>query len=196
LSRLLKLFQAGDPIVRQPARRLMPRELQSRDIQSLIELMQATMRDAHGLGLAAPQVGEPLQIVVVEDKCDDGLEPERLKELERQPVPFQVLVNPEIVDVSADQRIHIESCLSVDGYGALVPRPAAVRVIASNETGEPVSIRADGHFARVLDHEIDHLSGILYIDKMLTRSFVSQTAIERRWLSAPTSEMMTTFGIP
>src|SRR5687767_1243299 len=96
---LLKIVQVGDPVLRLPARALSPGEIASAAIQQLIELMRETMRDAPGVGLAAPQVGVPLQIAVIEDRAEylSLVPPEQIAERERTPVPFQVLINPSLV---------------------------------------------------------------------------------------------------
>src|SRR5258705_10654467 len=94
----LKIYQAGEPVLRQVARPLTPEEIKSAETQQLIELMRLTMRDAPGVGLAAPQVGESMQIAVIEDKADYQamLPAEILAERERSPVPFHVIINPRI----------------------------------------------------------------------------------------------------
>ena len=160
---LLKIVQTGDPVLREPARPLTPADLARAEIQQLIELMRETMRDAPGVGLAAPQVGVPLQLAVIEDVGES-------EKQERKPVPFHVIASPRLV--LGDELVeHHEGCLSVDGFQAVVPRARAVTVEALDHRGQPVTIRAEGWYARILQHEIDHLNGTLYIDRMLTRTF-------------------------
>src|SRR5690348_11241147 len=94
----LKIVQAGEPALRQPARQLSPEEIRGAEIQQLIEWMRETMRDAPGVGLAAPQVGLSLQLAVIEDPADlqRAMAPEKLAERGRRPVPFHVIVNPSL----------------------------------------------------------------------------------------------------
>jgi peptide deformylase len=160
---LLKIVQTGDPVLRTPARPLTAAEIASAEIQQLIELMRETMRDAPGVGLAAPQVGVPLRLAVIEDVAE-------VPEQERAPVPFHVIVNPRI-SLGAELVEHHEGCLSVEGFQALVPRARGVTVEAFDHHGEQITIAATGWYARILQHEIDHLDGTLYIDRMRTRTF-------------------------
>ena len=162
---LLKIVQTGDPVLREPARPLTPADLATAEVQQLIELMRETMRDAPGVGLAAPQVGVPLQLAVIEDIGDSETQ-------ERKPVPFHVIASPRL---TLDDELveHYEGCLSVEGFQALVPRARAVTVEALDHRGERITIRAAGWYARILQHEIDHLNGTLYIDRMKTRTFSS-----------------------
>ena len=168
---LLKIVQTGDPVLREPARPLTPQELKTAELQQLIELMRETMRDAPGVGLAAPQVGVPLQLAVIEDIGDS-------EEQERKPVPFHVIASPRLT-LGEELVEHYEGCLSVEGFQAVVPRARAVTVEALDHRGEPVTIRAQGWYARILQHEIDHLNGTLYIDRMKTRTFSSARNIAR-----------------
>ncbi len=144
-------------------------------MQALIRDMQETMRDAPGVGLAAPQVGIPVQLAVIEDREDflATVSPEELVEKGRRAVPFHVLVNPTIATIGEETREFYEGCLSLAGFSALVPRAARVRVECLDERGEPRRIEASGWYARILQHEIDHLQGTLYIDRMNSRTFTS-----------------------
>jgi peptide deformylase len=172
---ILPIVQAGDPVLRQVARPLRPEELRSPQIVDLIESMRETMYAAPGVGLAAPQIGESLQIAVIEDRQDylEQLPSEDLAERERQPIPFHVIVNPRIVVVDPGPAVFAEGCLSVAGYLAEVARAQSVRVEALDHRGQPVTIEASGWYARILQHEIDHLQGTLYVDRMDTRSFAA-----------------------
>jgi peptide deformylase len=170
---ILKIRQAGEPVLRQKARPLSADEIRGRMIQELIESMRETMRDAPGVGLAAPQIGIPVQLAVVEDQPQflHKLTSEELAERERGPVPFHVLINPAITVTGSESAEFFEGCLSVAGFTALVPRARQVRVECLNERAEPVVIDATGWYARILQHEIDHLHGALYLDRMNPRSF-------------------------
>jgi peptide deformylase len=172
---LLKIVEAGDPVLRKQARALTPQEVRGAAVTALVELMRETMRDAPGVGLAAPQIGESLQLAVIEDRADylEGLPPEDLAARERVAVPFHVIVNPRLTVTEAGPATFYEGCLSVPGYLAEVPRALAVRVEALDHRGEPVTIDARGWYARILQHEIDHLGGTLYVDRMNSRTFAS-----------------------
>src|SRR5207253_3670581 len=115
---LLKIVQAGTPVLRQVARALTPAEIRGAEIQALIELMRQTMRDAPGVGLAAPQIGEPLQLAVIEDVGESETQ-------DRKPVPFHVIVNPTLT-LGTETIDHFEGCLSIDGFQGIVPRAGTV----------------------------------------------------------------------
>lgn len=162
----LDIVQVGDPVLRQVARELSLKEIASPEIQDLIEMMKATMRAAPGVGLAAPQIGKSLQLVVIEDMDQSHLNAKQLAERNRYLVPFHVIINPRMCIEEATKKFEFfEGCLSIPEFVAVVPRAEAVRVECLNERGEPVVIQAKGWYARILQHEIDHLNGILYIDK-------------------------------
>src|SRR5262249_9216038 len=144
-------------------------------IVRLIEEMRQTMYAAPGVGLAAPQIGEPLQLAVIEDRAEyqKAMPPEELKARGRGPVPFQVIVNPRLTVLEAGPVRFLEGCLSVPGYAAMVDRALAVRVEALDHRGEPITLEAAGWHARILQHEFDHLQGTVYVDRMDTRTFTS-----------------------
>lgn len=162
---LLEIVQVGDPVLRNGTRILSPEVVRSGEIQQLIESMRETMRHAPGVGLAAPQVGLPLRLAVIED---DQEAPEK----NRKPVPFHVIVNPTLT-LGPESIDHYEGCLSIRGFQASVPRARSVFVQALDHRGEPIRIEATGWYARILQHEIDHLDGTLYIDRMDTRTFAT-----------------------
>jgi len=186
---LLKIVQAGTPVLRQKARTLTPAEIRGAAVQALIDLMRETMRDAPGVGLAAPQIGEGLRIAVIEDQVTR-------EEQARMPVPFHVIINPELRFVGDPPTMidHFEGCLSVDGYQAIVQRSHRVQVSALDHRGEPVTIDADGWYARILQHEIDHLNGILYIDRMRTRTLSTGRNIGAYWLGQTPDEIVAALG--
>ena len=180
---ILKIVQSGEPVLRQKARALSKEEIESAAIQQLIRLMRDTMHDAPGVGLAAPQVGLGLQLAVIEDRAEyhRDIPPERLSEREREPVPFQAIINPVIAAYGDPSVEFFEGCLSLAGFSALVPRSTWVRVECLNERAEPLVIEARGWYARILQHEIDHLSGTLYLDRMRPRSFTTNANLSRFW---------------
>jgi peptide deformylase len=171
----LKIVQTGEPVLREKARPLTPPEIASEDIQRLIRDIRETMRDAPGVGLAAPQVGLPLQLAVIEDREDllKALPAEDLAERERRSVPFHVIINPVIAHSSDEKRNFYEGCLSLPGFSAVVPRARTIRVEYLDEHAQPQSVQASGWYARILQHEIDHLHGALYIDRMQSRTFTT-----------------------
>jgi peptide deformylase len=181
-NRMLKIVQTGDPVLREVARPLSVDEIRSAEIRRLIEEMRETMRAAPGVGLAAPQIGESIQLAVIEDRSDytQDVSPDALAARQRSPVDFHVIINPKLSIVGEDNVDFFEGCLSVEGFVAIVRRAMEVRVECLNELAEPVTINARGWYARILQHEIDHLNGTLYIDRMQTRSFSSVENIPPR----------------
>ena len=179
----MKIANVGEPVLRNVAQDLSKEQILSPSIQRLIEYMQETLRDAPGVGLAAPQIGESLRLAVIEDKTDyqKTLTESELKERERREVPFHVIANPVIELLTEPTETFFEGCLSLPGYTALVSRAKAVRVHCRDHRGEPCVIEASGWYARILQHEIDHLNGTLYIDRMQTRSFSSLDNFTRHW---------------
>ena len=142
---ILPIRIAGDPVLREKAKKV--RKIDD-SVQKLIDDMVDTMRSAPGVGLAAPQVGQSLRVVVIETP-DDGL---------------IALINPEVVKSSGERRL-MEGCLSVPGYQAEVTRSRNVTVKALNREGKEIRIKAkDNLLAQALEHEVDHINCVLYID--------------------------------
>jgi len=187
----LEIVQVGNPVLRQCARPLSLAEIRSPEIRKLIKSMRACMHDTPGVGLAAPQLGLPLQLAVIEDREEYHKEvPEALlKERERSPVPFHVIINPSIEEIGNDRAEFFEGCLSLSGFTALVPRARVVRVTCLDERAQHKVIEASGWYARILQHEIDHLAGTLYIDRMQTRSFTSMENLAAFWKGKPVEEV-------
>lgn len=140
-----------DPILRQPSR---PVERVDDQLKRFADDMLETMYDAPGIGLAAIQVGEPLRMLVIDVSDKDEV---------RAPL---AIINPEIVARSDALNVHEEGCLSIPDYYAEVERPAQVTVAFTGIDGKPGSIEADGLLATCLQHEIDHLNGVLFIDHL------------------------------
>ena len=123
-------------------------------LERLVQDMWETMHDAPGVGLAAPQIGESVRVLVAEYTDESRNEHHKV-----------ALVNPEILKASDDEELGTEGCLSIPGYvGDNVPRALAVTVKARDPKGKEIRVKADGWWARILQHEIDHLNGVLYID--------------------------------
>jgi peptide deformylase len=192
----LRIYEAGEIVLRQAARELTAEEILSAEIQEVIASMYETMRAAPGVGLAAPQIGLPLRIAVIEDRQEyiDKAPPGHAAERERTAVAPHVIINPRLT-IEHEIAEFFEGCLSLPGFTAIVPRARAVTVECLNERAEPVTIRARGWYARILQHEIDHLRGMLYIDRMLTRSFMGRENFERYWKEVPVADFMRRTGL-
>jgi len=179
----LTIVQAGDPVLRKKGRSLSKEEIRSPEVQQLIELMREAMRDAPGVGLAAPQIGESIQLAVIEDRAEylSDLSADQLAKYQREVIPFHVIINPKLTMVDDSSAAFFEGCLSVTGFSAVVDRALNVRVECLNERGEELTINAQGWYARILQHEIDHLNGILYVDRMKTRTLTTAENMFRFW---------------
>ncbi len=149
-----------NPLLRKKAHAV--KDLQDPAVQRLIDDMIETMRQAPGVGLAAPQVAASLRLAVIEYAPGS----EALPEDAEPPAPkLYVIVNPEITARSDEMVDGAEGCLSIPGYAGNVLRHRAVTVKALNRKGRPMKIRAEGWLARIFQHEIDHLDGVLFIDR-------------------------------
>jgi peptide deformylase len=193
-----KIVSAGEPVLRDQARLLTREEIRSAPVRELIEDMRETMRAAPGVGLAAPQVGLPLQLTVIEDKAEyqAGFSEQELRDRQRKPVAFHVLINPRLTLLREPDVLFYEGCLSLPGFVAMVPRAERVAVDALDEAGEAVHIEAAGWYARILQHEIDHLQGTLYIDRMRSRSFTSLDNYNLHWKSKAHGDLVRRFEPP
>jgi peptide deformylase len=191
----LKIVQVGEAVLRQKAKALTVDEIRSRETQELIEWMRETMYDAPGVGLAAPQVGFGLQLAVIEDKPENikDAPADFIKERERMPVPFHVLINPKIKLEGAADVEFFEGCLSLAGFTAMVPRASKARVECLDHNGNAKVIDASGWYARILQHEIDHLRGTVYIDRMYPRTLMSVENFNRHWKTKSMAEMKKLF---
>jgi peptide deformylase len=187
----LQIVQAGEEVLRVRARELSREEILSQQTRELIEHMKETMRQAPGVGLAAPQVGVSLQLAVIEDREEYHKKStaQQLRERQRQPVPFHVIINPRIISSDGAQLEFFEGCLSVNGYSAIVSRAQSVTVEYLNEFAEAKKVQATGWYARILQHEIDHLAGTLYVDRMQSRSFTTLDNLERVWKELSIAEV-------
>jgi peptide deformylase len=145
-----------DPVLRKKARKITDF---GSELQSLIDDMVETMRVAPGVGLAAPQIGIPLQLIVVEYG-----EKDEEKETEEAPKLYTI-INPEIIRFSSDQEVGTEGCLSIPGFVGDVERPLAITLKGLNRRGQPLRLKANGWLARIFQHEVDHLNGVLFIDR-------------------------------
>jgi peptide deformylase len=188
---ILKIRAAGEPVLRERARPLRPEEILLPSTQELIASMRETMHDAPGVGLAAPQIGLPLQLAVIEDREEymKDFTREMLAERERKPVAFEVIINPVLTLESEPEVEFFEGCLSLPGLVALVPRARKVKVDCLDARGKPKTIHASGWHARILQHEIDHLSGGLYVDRMRSVSLCTLDNFARHWKGKSVAEV-------
>ena len=167
-----EIVQAGTPCLREIAEEIPPRDIGSAKIQELIQEMLAICR-GRGVGLAAPQIGVPYRMFVMMDD-EEGMSdvaPADLAARERTPFDQKVVINPVVTPAGNASALFFEGCLSVQGYRGLVRRWLAVRVQGLGGDGEPVDFVARGWQARIAQHEMDHLNGVLYVDRMDTRTF-------------------------
>jgi peptide deformylase len=196
---LLPIVECGDPVLRRPAEPVRPADLGTSELRLLIARMRATMEAAPGVGLAAPQVGVPVQLAVLRDG------PERWKQLtederrarERDELPFTVLVNPVVQPVEDTERVSFyEGCLSVPGLTGVVARHRAVRVTALDSGGRAVDRVFTGWAARIVQHEVDHLGGRLYLDRVETRSLSTMGNYAQRWAGRSPEDASAALGFP
>ncbi|MER7406439.1 peptide deformylase [Streptomyces sp. NPDC000070] len=180
----LTIVAAGDPMLRRGTE---PYDGQLRPalLARFVEALRVTMRAAPGVGLAAPQVGVELRIAVIEDPAPVPEEVRRARG--RVPQPFRVLVNPAYEPLGGARAAFFEGCLSVPGWQAVVARPAEVRLTGQDEHGHALDEVFTGWPARIVQHETDHLDGVLYLDRAETRSLSSNQAVTERW-AQPTPE--------
>ena len=171
---VLTIAKLGNPVLRKLATPVDPREIRTKDFQQLIDDMFETMLEEPGIGLAAPQVSRSVQLVVMGCEGDGGF-------------PSTVLINPTIVYYGPQQVDNWEGCLSVDGFRGKVTRPGVVRVQALDRDGKPVDIEADGLYAVCIQHEMDHLIGKVFLDRMTDLSTLTQLSeFDKFWRKEPT----------
>ena len=156
---ILKVARLGHPVIRAPSVAVPKETIMSAGIQRLIDDMIETMREYDGVGLAAPQVHVSKQIAVIEVS-------ENRRYPGEGPIPLTILINPKILGMSKRQVEEWEGCLSVNEFRGRVPRAESVEAEAYNRKGEKVKIHAHGFFARVIQHECDHLAGKVFLDRM------------------------------
>jgi peptide deformylase len=155
---ILKIARLGNPILRNAAKPLSPKDLSSSEVQRLIRDMIETMRENEGVGLAAPQVHGALQIMVIEELRENNPK--------GKPTALTVLVNPVLTAASERQVEEWEGCLSIPDMRGLVPRYQEIKVQALDPTGRTLSFHARDFFARVIQHEHDHLLGKVFLERM------------------------------
>jgi peptide deformylase len=166
---ILKVARLGHPILRSKAKPIDPKDITSAPIQKLIDDMLDTMSEYHGIGLAAPQVHEQLRVFVA---LLDAGRPEG-DDTQSEPA---VLINPELTRVGDETIEDWEGCLSIPDIRGQVPRAREIKVRAFDRKGERLEFNARDFTARVIQHETDHLDGVLFFDRM--RSFQSLTFLD------------------
>lgn len=191
------IVQAGAAVLRQRALEVSVGQLGSTALLSLIDIMVEVMREAPGVGLAAPQIGVPLRVFVAEDDEDRlaHISSEARVLRGRTPLPLTVLINPKLSPVGSAEATFFEGCLSVRGYGALVARAAEVAVEAIDAQGRAVARHLQGWPARIMQHEMDHLNGTLYVDRMISRSLACDAELGRLG-ALPVSDVLRDLGRP
>jgi peptide deformylase len=179
---ILKVARMGHPVLRTPARAIDVGEVKSSRIQQLIDDMFETMHEYQGIGLAAPQVHESVRVFVAGFAASGGTAAD--EDAEGEDVPVMALINPEITPVGPELVEGWEGCLSIPDIRGRVPRARQIVVRAFDRRGKRIEIKASGFTARVIQHETDHLNGVLFFDRMT--SFDSLTFLEefgRYWSS-------------
>lgn len=173
----LKILIDPNPILRKRSVTVEPTD---KDIKREIKSMLEVLRSLPGYGLAAPQVGISKRVVIIENPPEydeNGV-------VKNHPLPLLILINPEITKYSADKGSFEEGCFSVPQYRGDVVRPLKIRLTALNDMGKRVQINASGLLSRVLQHEIDHLNGILFTDLITDKSKLIKNEIGPEWKEA------------
>ncbi|XP_041794839.1 peptide deformylase, mitochondrial isoform X2 [Chelmon rostratus] len=167
--------KVGDPVLRSHASAVDPAAITGPEIQQVINTMVKVMRKVDSVGLSAPQIGVPLRILVLEytERMLEESSPESRKARGLSVQPLRVFVNPQLRILDGQTVLFQEACESITGFSARVPRFLSVEVSGLNEKGEAVSWQASGWPARILQHEMDHLDGVLYIDRMDSKTFIN-----------------------
>ena len=194
---VLPIVECGDPVLRRSAEPVGRADLRSRKLRLLIAEMRATMEAAPGVGLAAPQVGVPIQLAVLQDGPErwGQLTEDERRARDRNGLEFTVLVNPVLRPADDGNRVSFyEGCLSVPGLTGVVARHRAVRVEALDEHGQPVDRVFSGWAARIVQHEVDHLGGRLYLDRVETRSLSTTGNYAQLWAGRPPQDAAASLG--
>jgi peptide deformylase len=170
---ILKVARIGNPIVRAAASPVAEKAIRSADIQRLIDDMIETMHEYDGVGLAAPQIHVGLRLAVIEVPSED--------ERAETAVPLMVVINPVVTPLGDETAVGWEGCLSIPDLRGEVPRFMRLRLDARDRDGKAYAVEATGFFARVIQHECDHLDGSVYLDRMQgMRSLSFQRELDRR----------------
>ncbi len=172
MPEILKVAQLGQPILRARANEVAPEELRSRDFQNFLDEMVETLIEQHGVGLAAPQVFDGRRVFLAAVLEEEGAD-------EEEPAQIEVFINPVFESKSAEVESDWEGCLSFRELLVLVPRHQSVKIRYQNRLGEAKILDLVGYFARVVQHELDHLDGVLTIDRASsTRDIIKASEID------------------
>ncbi len=171
-------MQAGHPVLRHHAAAF-DGQITAAELEQLIGLMRQVMHEAPGVGLAAPQIGIPLQLAVLEDKFD--VDPEAAATRHRTPLDFLAVLNPRYTPVGGETAAFFEGCLSLSGLQAVVVRHERVRLQFETPDGLGMEQEFEGWQARIVQHETDHLLGTLYVDRAELRSLTSNAEYAANW---------------
>jgi peptide deformylase len=190
------IVQAGDPVLRTPAAPVPEELFGSAALEAVVARLWAALEVTPGVGLAAPQIGEGLRVAVVHDlaRFHESVPPERLAEREREVVEPYVLVNPTLRLRGTARREFFEGCLSVAGYVAAVDRAHALSVTYRDVEGRPHERTVEGWHARILQHEVDHLDGVLYVDRMTPRTLCAEPTFRARYAGLAFSDAVAAVG--
>lgn len=180
-----------DPVLRRGTERF-DGQLDPALLARFVEALRVTMHAAPGVGVAAPQVGVELRIAVIEDPAPVPDEVRLARG--RVPQPFRVLVNPSYEPVGSQRAAYFEGCLSVPGWQAVVARHAQVRLTGEDEQGRALDEVFTGWPARIVQHETDHLDGMLYLDRAELRSLSSNASMAERWTQSTPEEAAKELG--
>lgn len=190
-DRTVPIVEAGDPVLRTDTRPF-DGQVDDAELQRLAEVMRATMLAAPGVGLAAPQVGIALSMFVAEDP--GARDPEVAKVRQREPMPLRVVLNAEYQRAGADDVAFYEGCLSIPGYQAVVARPRNIALTGIDLQGDPIAEEVSGWSARIVAHETDHLSGILFLDRAEMRSLATNESVAKFWHQPSTQKAAAELG--
>ncbi|WP_115789134.1 peptide deformylase [Arthrobacter silvisoli] len=193
IDALPPIVQAGHPVLRQHAAPY-DGQLDDSTLLRLIEVMRRTMHDAPGVGLAAPQIGIPLQLAVLEDQFD--VDPAASAARERAPLDFFAMLNPVYAPAGSETASFYEGCLSIRGYQAVVTRHRKVALDYVRPDGSSAHAELSGWQARIAQHETDHLHGALYLDRAETRSLACNEEYSARWAQPGTGQARAELGFP
>jgi len=193
---LPEIVQAGHPVLRRKAAPVHPDLFGTAKLVDLAKTMAEVMRKAPGVGLAAPQIGVDLALIVLEDAeaLMSRLSAEDRAVRGRVPFRLTAIANPVLRFHGDATATFFEGCLSVPGYMALVERALEVEVTGTDPRGASIGWRVSGWPARILQHEADHLAGTLYVDRMIPRTFGTNAEVAARWLGMPSDEVMGELG--
>ncbi len=185
------IVEAGNPVLRSQTRPF-DGQVDDAELEQLAEVMRATMLAAPGVGLAAPQVGIGLSMFVAEDP--GARDPEVAKVRQREPMPLRVVLNAGCERAGGEDVAFYEGCLSIPGYQAVVARPRNIALTGIDLQGAPIAEEVSGWSARIVAHETDHLSGILFLDKAEMRSLATNESVAKFWHQPSTQKAAAELG--